>query len=186
MVCGQIHAPATLHNNVHTCLMNTKFLASLYSLKQLYVFFFNAERLFLFIAFSINIYSSDFDESNFRSLIHYDTRCCYRNSVCDGVLRITSCLLCTPLWTTELLIWHLKDEHFPSMVQRQTLCLRSQDMLLLKRTSTNCRYRINATITQFPCVSSISVRFLVHYRRTVRKIRVTGRINSPTQISIGN
>jgi len=152
VVCGQIHAPATLHNNVHMRLMNTKFLASLYSWNSC-MFFFNAERLFHFIAFSRNIYSSEFDEFNFWSLIHYDTRCCYRNSVCDGVLHITSCLLCTPLWTIELLIWRLKDEPFPFMVQRQTLYLRSQDILLLKRTSTNCRYRINANIMQFLSVS---------------------------------
>jgi len=52
-----------------------------------------------------------------RSLIHSEMRCCYRNSVCDGVLRITICVLCTPLWTKELLIWRTfysrnRDAHY--------------------------------------------------------------------------
>jgi len=45
------------------------------------------------------------------SLNHSDKHCCYRNSVCDGLLRITVFLLCTPFWTKELRnlvtdIWH--------------------------------------------------------------------------------
>jgi len=43
-----------------------------------------------------------------------------------------------------------------------------------------CKYYIGSL-----CQSPISVRFLVHYRRTVWKIRLTGCINSPTQIHIG-
>jgi len=70
-----------------------------------------------------------------RSLIHSDKRCCYRNSVCDGVLRITICLLCTPLWNKELLIWQLKYGPVPSIVKTErTLCVWSQDIFLLKGT----------------------------------------------------
>ena len=44
MFCGQIHAPATLPNYVLMHLMNTKFLASLYSSKPR-LFFFYAKQL---------------------------------------------------------------------------------------------------------------------------------------------
>jgi len=47
MVYVQFHAPVTLHNNVYIRLMNTKFLASLYILKQLYGFFLTLSDCFI-------------------------------------------------------------------------------------------------------------------------------------------
>jgi len=105
MVCGQIHAPATLSNYVHMYLMNTKFLASLWSSKlRMFIFVlcnwplsFLSEETFSHVMLFVTVLCQQIP---MRSLIHSAKRCCYRNSICDGVLRLRIFLLCIPLFTT--------------------------------------------------------------------------------------
>ena len=74
-----------------------------------------------------------------QSLIHSEVHCCYRNSVCDGVLRITISLLCTPLWIKNRLFGDLslysrnRDAH----------CVWGRRIYYCwKGLSTNCLYKI--------------------------------------------
>jgi len=67
-----------------------------------------------------------------RSLIHSDKHCCYRRYICDGVLCLRIFLLCTLLLTKELC--HLVTLLLLQSQQRCTLCVRLQDILLLKGT----------------------------------------------------
>jgi hypothetical protein len=99
MVCGQIHAPATLPNYVHMHLMNSKFLTSLHSSKP---------RMFVFVLSNWRL-SFPSEETCYavpwvlwshipmRSLIHSAKRCFYRKCICDSIFRIGIFLLCTLL-----------------------------------------------------------------------------------------
>jgi len=109
------------------------------------------------------------------SLIHSDKHCYYRNSVCDGGLGITICLLCTPLWTKESLIWRLKYDSVPSIVeQRSTLCLWLQDILLLKGT----KYQLSVyDKIQILCRFSMSVFHFSSLSGPLQKDGLKNKIN---------
>ena len=75
------------------------------------------------------------------SVIHSAKRCCYRKSICNGALCIRTFFLCTPLYlytpflANNYVIWVLIYETVPKVCsQRDTLCVRSQDILILKGT----------------------------------------------------
>ena len=74
-----------------------------------------------------------------RSIIHSAKRCCYRKSIYEGVLRIRIFLLCTPLYTPLQRTTSFSDRYIRIFVilspkQRHTLCVGSQDILILKGT----------------------------------------------------
>jgi hypothetical protein len=106
MFCDQNHAPAILPNYVQMHIINSKFLASLYSSEPLlFCFFFflsNGHLAFHFLltkqlaCLAVHSYQS----TNSTGLVHSAKLCCYRKSVCDGVLGVRIFLLCIPLRRT--------------------------------------------------------------------------------------
>jgi hypothetical protein len=116
-----------------------------------------------------------------RSFVHSAKRCCYRKSICEGVLRIRIFLLCTPL----LLPLDIYMTWFVKSVAKtiHTLCVTSQDILLLKETKHQLfvydkMQILNISLMPILRFSSVS--------GPLQDCLKTGCRNSLTQINMGN
>jgi hypothetical protein len=88
--------------------MNSKFLAGL-NYSELLLFCFFARQQMPCVSFPpderISLPRSSFSQDS-TSLIHSAKLCCYRKSVCVGVLRVAIFSLCIPVWRTVPCIRH--------------------------------------------------------------------------------